>query len=73
VALTFGCFALILDGNSELLYRLEHSRFPLSRAVAGGAIFGFLLAEFCHPAEPVRAEAVDETAEIELAWEGVEA
>jgi hypothetical protein len=73
VVLTIGCFALILAGNTELFYQFEHSRLPLSWMVAGGAIFGFLAAEFCHPAKTVMAESVDETAEIELAWEGVEA
>ena len=71
--LTLGCFALILAGNSEILYRLEHSRLPLSWMVAGGAICGFLVAEFCHPAIPVRAGVEEETSPVEMDWEGVEA
>jgi hypothetical protein len=48
VAMTLACFALVLAGNTELLGRFEHRRFPLSWAFGGGAIFAFLAAERCH-------------------------
>jgi hypothetical protein len=47
-AMTMACFALVLTGNSELVWRFEHRGFPLSWAVAGAAVVAFLVAEFCH-------------------------
>jgi hypothetical protein len=45
VVMTLASFTLILAGNTELLWRFEHSRFPLSWMFAGVAILAFLVAE----------------------------
>ena len=30
VAMTLACFALVVAGNTELIWRFEHTRLPLS-------------------------------------------
>jgi hypothetical protein len=50
VAMTLACFALILAGNTELVWRFEHRRFPVSWAFAGVGILAFLVAELGHRA-----------------------
>ena len=49
VLMTVACLALVLAGNTELGYRLEHTGFPLSWAFAGFALIQFLAAELCQP------------------------
>jgi hypothetical protein len=46
MAMTLACFAFVLAGNTELVWRFEHTRLPLSWMFAGGAVFAFLAAEF---------------------------
>jgi hypothetical protein len=53
IAATLVCFALILAGNTELLWRFEHTGFPLSWAVGALAVVSFLAAELC----PVQSSA----------------
>jgi hypothetical protein len=48
IALTLGCFALVLASNTALVWRFEHSGFPLSWAFGGASILAFLAAEFCN-------------------------
>ena len=74
VALTLACFALILAGNTELVWRFEHTRFPLSWAFAGAAVLAFLAAEFCHFVFSLPHEAVEEekSSQLALEWEAVE-
>ena len=64
VATTMACFALVLAGNTELAWRFEHTRFPLSWAFAGGAVLAFLAAELCHPAFSLPAESENRNAEL---------
>ena len=52
VAMTFVCFALVLSGNTDLLWRFEHQGFPLSWAAAGLAILAFLGAELTSTGVP---------------------
>jgi hypothetical protein len=47
IALTLSCFALVLAGNTTLLWRFEHTGFPLSWACGALAIVSFLAAEVC--------------------------
>jgi hypothetical protein len=55
---TLVCFALVLSGNTESVWRFEHTGFPLSWAFAGAAALAFLAAEFCPSAgSPREAEA----------------
>jgi hypothetical protein len=74
VAATVACFALILAGNTELLWRFEHTRLPLSWVCAGAAVLAFLAAEFCHFAFslPEGAEEEDKSSQLALEWEAVE-
>jgi hypothetical protein len=46
VTMTLACFALVLTGNTDLLWRFEHKGFPLSWMCAGVAVLAFLVAEF---------------------------
>jgi hypothetical protein len=57
VAATIACFALILAGNTELLWRFEHGGFPLSWAFAGTAVLSFWAAEFSQPDPSLPDEA----------------
>jgi hypothetical protein len=68
VAMTAGCFALVLAGNTEMLWKLEHARFPMSWAFGALAVLSFLAAEVCPPA----SDFVGETEEYRLSsaeWE----
>ena len=49
VAMTLACFAFVLAGNTDLVWRFEHTGFPLSWAFAGFAVLAFLGAEFSRP------------------------
>ena len=73
IAMTLACLALIVAGNTELLYRFEHTRFPLSWAFAGIAVLAFIATEFCHPAGAPAAEAEDGSPQLAPEWETVEA
>jgi fatty-acid desaturase len=50
VAMTLASLSLILAGNTELVWRFEHRRFPLSWAFAGVGVLAFLVAELSHRA-----------------------
>jgi hypothetical protein len=56
VVTAIACFAFVLAGNTDLLWRFEHTSFPLSWAFAGAAILAFLAAEFSNSASFVPAE-----------------
>jgi predicted cobalt transporter CbtA len=71
--MTLACLALIVAGNTELLYRVEHTRFPLSWALAGIAVLAFVAAELCHPPDAPVAEAEDGSPQLTPEWEAVEA
>ena len=47
VAMTLGCFALVVAGNTELFGRFEHRGFPLSWIAGCAAVVAFLTAEAC--------------------------
>jgi hypothetical protein len=73
VAMTVACIALIVVGNTEFAWRLEHTGFPLSWAFAGAAMLAFLAAEVCDY-ESRRADSEDGSSELSWEWEafGVE-
>ena len=73
IVMTLASLALILAGNTELLYRFEHTRFPLSWACAGLAVLAFVAVELCHPADAPVAEAEDGSPQLTPEWEAVEA
>jgi hypothetical protein len=71
VIMTIACFAVVLASNANLIYRFEHSRFPLSWVSAGVAMLSFLAAEFCHAPDSLEAE--EESSELAPEWEAIEA
>jgi hypothetical protein len=73
VALTLGCFALVLAGNTEFGWTFEHSRFPVSWILGGAAVATFLVADVCHRAfshdveeAPVQSESLEAKTWLEL-------
>lgn len=47
VTMAFASIAVVLVGNTEIVYRFEHARFPLLWAFAGVTVAAFLAAELC--------------------------
>ncbi len=72
VAMTLACFALVLAGNTELLWPFEHTQFPLSWVFGGGAILAFLAAEFCHIPVSRPSEEEEESSQLSAEWEAAE-
>jgi hypothetical protein len=72
VAMALACFAFVLTGNTKLVWRFEHTRFPLSWAFAGAAVLAFLAAEFGQSAFALSREAEDRRSQLspELAAAG---
>jgi len=73
VLLTLSCFAVVLIGNAEPMWRLEHAGFPLSWVLAGAAVLAFLATEFCDSAAALPHEEEDPYSQFSLEWETVEA
>ena len=64
VAMTLACFAFVLAGNTDLIWRFEHTGFPLSWAFAGFAVLAFLGAEFSQPAFSRSGGAEDRNSQL---------
>lgn len=64
VATTLACFAFVLAGNTDLVWRFEHTGFPLSWVFAGFAILAFLGAEFSQPAFSRPGSAEDRSSQL---------
>jgi hypothetical protein len=47
VMMAFACIAVVLVGNTQTVYRFEHTRFSLLWAFAGVTVIAFLAAELC--------------------------
>jgi hypothetical protein len=73
MVMTLACLALIVGGNTELLYRFEHTRFPLAWVCAGIAVLAFCAAELYHPADSLTSEAEEESLQPAPEWETVQA
>jgi hypothetical protein len=67
------CLALVLASNTDFVYSFEHTRFPLSWTLAALAVFAFLVAELCHPADSLKSEAENEDPQLAPEWEAIEA
>ncbi len=69
IVMTLSCLALILAGNTELLWRFEHRGFPLSWVFGCAAILAFLVCEYGQTAfrHPPRSEA--RVPQLTPAWE----
>jgi len=72
VAMTLACFALILAGNTELVWRFEHKGLPLSWAFAAAAVLAFLAAEFSHSARSAPSKAEDRSSQLSPELEAAE-
>lgn len=72
VVLALACFATVVAGNTELVWRFEHSGFPLSWVLAGAAILAFLATEFCDSTASFPDEAEDAGSQFSSEWETVE-
>lgn len=72
VVLALACFATVVAGNTELVWRFEHSGFPLSWVLAGAAILAFLATEFCDSTASLPDEAEDASSQFSSEWETVE-
>jgi hypothetical protein len=71
VALAVAFLALVWAGNTELLWRFEHSGFPVSWVLAGGAVIAFLAFELCDTRVSLPCEAVERSTEFSADWEAV--
>jgi hypothetical protein len=56
VALAFACLLLLLAGNTEIGWRLEHANLPVSWLAGALAILAFLAAEYLDSTEATPAE-----------------
>jgi threonine/homoserine/homoserine lactone efflux protein len=74
VVMTLACFAFVIAGNAELIYRFEHRHLPLSWTFAGVAVLAFLAAEIGDPAGS-RTNDAEEGSCLDVApeWEASEA
>jgi hypothetical protein len=72
VVLALACFAAVVAGNTELVWRFEHSGFPLSWVLAGAAILAFLATEFCDSTASLPDEAEGASSQFSSEWETVE-
>ena len=72
VVLTLSCLAVILAGNTAIVWRFEHASVPLSWVLAGAAILAFLATELCDAPSSLPSEAQDSSAELFPEWEAVE-
>jgi len=72
VAMALACIAFVVAGNTEFAWRFEHTGFPLSWALGGGATLAFLAFELCDSSPSVPREAEDRSAQLSPRWEAVE-
>jgi hypothetical protein len=72
MVMTVACLALILAGNTEMLWRFEHTAFPLSWICAVGAVLAFVAFELCESPAPLVSEEEDRTSQMSPEWEAVE-
>jgi hypothetical protein len=74
IVMTLVCVALVLAGNTELVWRFEHRGFPLSWVFGCVAIAAFLVCEYCQSASPrPRAVATDDEMSFSAySWESAE-
>jgi hypothetical protein len=71
VLMTVACVALVLAGNTEVLWRFEHVGFPISWAFGAVAVLAFMAAEISSPPPDVSAETEEELSPLSE-WEAVE-
>ena len=72
IAAALACCALVLAGNTELLWRFEHRAIPVSWMIGGAAILAFLAAEYCDVVHSRPREAADPTPQLSPEWETVD-
>jgi hypothetical protein len=72
VVMTLACIGVVLASNTDSMWAIEHSRFPLSWALGAGAILAFLGSEMCHSPLALPEEALDFESELAPEFEVVE-
>jgi len=66
------CISLAWARNTGLVWRFEHTGFPLSWAIGVIAILAFVASEYCHPAPPAKvrkARRIPEMRPETAVWE----
>ncbi len=63
-AMALASLAFVVASNTEILWRLEHTGFPLSWLLAGGAILAFLAFELCDCSSSLPREAGDRGSQL---------
>jgi hypothetical protein len=72
VASTLACVAVVLAGNTDLVWRFEHTGFPLSWAFGGAAIFAFLADELGDFSVSLPDKVEARSSQLSPDWEAVE-
>ncbi len=72
VILALACVAVILAGNTEIVWQSEHGGFPLSWVLAAGAILAFVATEFSDSAAPLLNEEEELGSQLSPEWETAE-
>jgi hypothetical protein len=72
VAMTLACFALVLTRNTGLIWRFEHSGFPLSWKAGAAAVAAFLAAELSYSVFSVPREVDNPIAQLAPELEAAE-
>ena len=72
VAMILASLVFIMAGNTEVLWRFEHTGLPLSWALAGAAVLAFVAFEFCDSDSSRPREAENRSSQLSPEWEAVE-
>jgi len=72
VAMALACVVFVSAGNTELIWRFEHTSIPLSWALAGAAVIAFLAFELADSSSSLPSEVEDRSLQFSSEWQAVE-
>ena len=72
LVMTLAFIALVLAGNVDLVWRFEHTGFPLSWMFGVTAILAFLVAEFCDSLLVPSTRKEERSPQVVPEWETIE-
>ena len=72
IVMTLGCLAMVLAGNTDLVWPFEHRSFPLSWALGATAILAFLASEFSPAPLSLPDESQEQASELTPELEAAE-
>jgi len=72
LVMTLAFIALVLAGNTDLVWRFEHTGLPLSWMCGVTAILAFLVAEFCDSTLAPSSRQEKRSSQLSTEWEAVE-